>query len=289
MKILVTGGNGQLAHEFKKFSYAIVVDKENLDITCADSIKKNFGKYLPDLIINTSSYTKVDLAENDHDSAFAVNANGAGLLAAICNENNIPLIHISTDYVFSGNSKTPYKEEDKASPINIYGLSKYRGEELIKKNMHKYIILRVSGVFGKHGNNFVKTILKAANERDILNVVDDQTISPTPAKDIADAVITIAKFILDRKIIFNNWGIYHYAAQEKISWYGFACQIIEYAKKHQKIKVKKINAISSEEFNTKAMRPKYSTLECEKIYSIFHILQKSYKETLENLIEEFYL
>jgi dTDP-4-dehydrorhamnose reductase len=271
LKILITGGNGQIAHalslhprarEFQITSCA----RQDLDITSVASINKAFEKFEPQVIINTAAYTAVDKAEQEIDLANLANHLGAENLACICEEHHIPLIHLSTDYIFDGTNNAGYSEDDPPNPINQYGKSKWLGEQAVNKQCEQHIILRVSGVFSEHGNNFFNTMLKLAKNKTAIRVVADQITCPTYAGDIADAIFTIIKKP-------GHWGTYHYCSTPEISWHQFAKAILD----------QDITAITTAEYPTPAKRPAYSVLNCNKIESIFGIKQPSWQHALWKL------
>ena len=196
MKILVTGSRGQVGRELQKCQWPagyslLAFDHSQLDISERDHVIQMIKETKADYVINTAAYTAVDKAEENQALAFRVNTKGAENLAQACMEHRIPLIHLSTDYVFSGEKSMPYIETDPTAPINTYGLSKLQGEQAIQSLCEQYFILRLSGVFSSHGNNFVKTILNLANAKDELNIVTDQTLCPTAASDIANTIVGI--------------------------------------------------------------------------------------------------
>jgi dTDP-4-dehydrorhamnose reductase len=202
MKILITGSEGQLGWELLRQAAffnieAIGLDLPRLDITVEPGITKVFKKYKPDILINGAAYTNVDKAETDEKACFAVNVNGPENLAAACKNSGIPMIHISTDYVFDGTKKTPYTENDPVSPANVYGKSKAEGENGVRNILEKHIILRTSWLYGVHGHNFVKTVLELGKEREVIGIVSDQFGSPTSAADLAETVLMIASRILN--------------------------------------------------------------------------------------------
>jgi dTDP-4-dehydrorhamnose reductase len=287
-RILVTGGNGQLAyaihqiffHENGDSSQLYAPSHHELDITNQSAVNACIEQYKPDAVINTAAYTQVDKAEQDSKTAFAVNADGAKYLAMACEKHQCSLVHISTDYVFDGKANHHYSETDATSPINVYGKSKLLGEEVIQQYCEKYIILRVSAVFGVHGVNFVKTMLRLAKEKEELRVVSDQITCPTSAEDIARIVINI----MERP----QWGVFHYCGETIVSWYDFAKKIIETAHDYAKFKVKKIEAIASADYPTLAVRPHYSVLNCEKIKNTFDIKQPQWEAGLNDVIKTLY-
>jgi len=284
-KILVTGGNGQIAsalrhHPSAKDFALIFRTREELDITDLHSIQQNILDFSPTIIINTAAYTAVDKAEQEKESALKINFDGAKNLAQICHEKNILLIHLSTDYVFSGEKNIPYLEEDIANPINYYGESKWLGEEAIRQHCEKHIILRVSGVFSEYGNNFFKTILHLAQTKNDISVVTDQMTCPTHANDIATTILTIAQHPI-------ALGTYHYCSGNPTSWFEFATQIIaEIREKHIPIRLEKINRILSKDYPTLAKRPLYSILDCQKIKSDYGIIQSSGEKALDQVLKK---
>lgn len=273
MKLLITGGNGQLGWEFTQLSTnaceIIALSRAELDITDANQIKKRLAIHQPDVVINTAAYTAVDKAEQEPELAFKINRDGPLLLAKACTEHHLPLIHLSTDYVFAGQQAQSYQEDDPVSPINVYGHSKLAGELKVREYCDQHIILRVSGVFGIHGHNFVKTILRVAQEKDMLRVVNDQIICPTPAKAIA---ITILQICQKLRTHSNLWGTYHYCSAEATSWYQFAHAIISLAEKYQTLAVKQLLPITTAEYPLPAQRPAYSVLNCDKLRQYFEIM-----------------
>ena len=275
LQILITGGNGQLASALMSESQAsdyllMPFSSQELDITRATSIEHAIIKLKPDVIINTAAYTAVDHAEHNEETAMRVNYQGAQLLAEICAKHHVTLVHLSTDYVFDGKTQLPYREDNTANPMSVYGKSKWLGEQAIREQSTDHIILRISGVFSEFGNNFLKTILRLAKDRSELRVVADQTTCPTYAGDIANAIFALLK---------NNCrGTYHFCNQEPISWYQFANAIIEQAKQKNIFALEKITPITTEEYLASAKRPAYSVLDCTKIHNAAHIVQSHWKD-----------
>ena len=257
-KILITGGHGQLAYELialaLQHKHQIMAPaRDQLDITQLLGVQKTIDTFQPDVVINTAAYTKVDQAEQDTQQAYAVNDEGVKNLALVCANSHIPLLHISTDYVFAGNQTRPYRESDAVSPINIYGQSKWQGEEAVREHCSQHIILRVSSVFGRHGQNFVKNLLRLARERELLRIVADQTMCPTPAKALADTLLRI--------MTMPQWGTYHYCGTEAVTWYDFSKSIIDQAKQQMVLSLKQLDPITTAEYPTAAKRPAYSVLD----------------------------
>lgn len=283
-KILVTGGAGQLALAIKnnaisKQHHFIFCDKKQLNIMDHWSIKHAIKEHQPHIIINTAAYTAVDLAEKEHRLAMEINHFGAKNLALICQEKNLPLIHFSTDYVFDGYKNHPYNENDNVNPLSVYGLSKFSGEEEIRNYNEKHFIIRISGLFSEYKNNFLKTILRLAKEKNELQIVNDQITCPTYAGDVTN--------LLNNLIAAQSgWGTYHFCNTEATSWYDFALAIINAAKNHHSFIVNKITAITSNEYKTLAKRPLYSVLNNSKIQQYFSIQLNSWQSGVEQSIQK---
>lgn len=290
MKILITGAQGQVGKELVSIANqhgfeVIAAGRAELDISQLKNVKDFIASQSPDIVINTAAYTAVDKAETEKDIAYAINCDGAEHLALTCAKQNIPLLHISTDYVFDGTKDTTYNEEDPVSPLGVYGLSKWQGEEAIRKTCPQHIILRVAWVFGAHGNNFVKTMLRLGKERDELNVVADQFGGPSPAKNIAETLIALAEQYQNGKTL--QWGTYHYCGVDKTSWCDFAKEIFTQAKEIGLLnKEVKVNPITTAEYPTPAKRPQNSMLDCAKIKNTFGIEMPKWKNALNEVLTE---
>jgi len=292
VKLLLVGSNGQLGWEVLNAAKdrgleCEGIDTPQFDITDRGAVERTVGRERFSLIVNAAAYTAVDKAEVKRDEAFAVNADGPGDLAFVCAKNHLPLIHISTDYVFDGNKTSPYNESDPICPIGTYGESKAAGEKAVREALETYVILRTSWLYSSHGNNFVKTILRLASEREELRVVADQYGCPTYAADLAAAIIDLAKQISRRGSV--QWGVYHYCGHGVTTWYGFAQQICQLAKKYRALQVKRIEAISTEEYPTPARRPPYSALDCSKIKSVFSIQTRPWQDSLAEMLARLFI
>lgn len=284
MNILITGANGQLGLTFKsvqkkypnyRFFFAT---KTMLDITDLVEVENFIINNKINAIVNCAAYTQVDKAEDEVDLANEINHIAVENLALQAKKHAITLIHISTDYVFDGNSELPYTEISKANPQNVYGKSKLKGEEAIQKvNPKNSIIIRTSWLYSEFNTNFVKTIRRISTDRDIIQVVSDQTGSPTYAKDLAEAILNSLP-----KIKNETTEIFHYSNKGNCSWFTFAKEIVELS--NIKCVVEPIEAIK---FKTKAKRPKYSLLDTNKFQNTFGIdipnWQKSLKECIKNI------
>lgn len=274
-KILVTGANGQLGSEIKVLvknnNHYICTNKEELNITNKEAIATLVKQNHIELVINCAAYTYVDKAEEDSKLANAINKKAVQNIAEVCNENNIALIHISTDYVFEGIKNTPYKEDDKIVPLGVYGKTKWQGEEEIRKFDIDYLILRTSWLYSSFGNNFVKTILKLSSQKNEINVVNDQIGTPTYAKDLAEVIL----FIAENQLFKGKREIYHFANKGACSWYEFAKEII-----HQSKEKCVVNPIKTSEFPTLAKRPQYSVLNTNKIEQAFGVKIRTWQKAL---------
>lgn len=274
MRILVTGKNGQVGAELKKLGdfspyHWLYCDRSALDISKPSEIDRVIKDWAPNVVINAAAYTNVDKAESDKDAVNVVNAEGPGHLAKACAFYGAALLHISTDYVFSGLSGRAHRELDAATPLSVYGSSKLAGETAVDKYCPRHIILRTSWVFGAHGNNFVKTILNAAQSHDTLSIVGDQFGAPTSAAGIAAALLRIAEEINKGEV---NWGRYHYSGAPFTTWYGFARVIIDAAAKRDMLPQPVfVKAITTAEYPTQVQRPKNSKLDSRKIKMTFGI------------------
>jgi len=287
MNILITGAKGQLGWELmrqgKDFSL-LGLDLPELDITQTENIAEYARNFQPDLLINAAAYTNVDKSESDTETAFAVNRDGAANLADFCKKRNIPLIHISTDFVFDGKKTSPYVETDPVSPLGIYGKSKAEGEEVVRRGLKEHIIIRTAWLYGIHGHNFVKTMIRLGQEREELGVVADQHGCPTCAADLAEALLRIAWQIGSGKNIF--WGTYHYCGKGITSWHGFTEKIIEIARQYFPIRIRKVNAITTAQYPTPARRPAYSALDCTQIQENFGVEIRDWQESLKKTIAQ---
>lgn len=288
MKVLITGANGQIGQELvavmqeHAISY-VACDRAQLDITDATIVDTVVNNTNPDIIINAAAYTAVDAAEDNSDAAFRVNRDGVENLALACRQKNIPLLHISTDFVFDGEKQGAYEENDPTNPLSIYGKSKLAGEQILRNTWQRHIILRTSWVYSSHGSNFVKTMLRLMREREQLQVVDDQWGCPTSAKSIAVTLREIAKVVVGKE--FTEWGIYHFCSKNRTNWHEFAKEILVQAKHHQSLNVS-LHAITSEQWQSPAARPKNSELSSKKLKAVFGADIKPWQQQLPQIISD---
>ena len=281
MSILITGGKGQLGKDLAKELTErgienIPVDIEEMDITDEKAVKEFISSYVKerslDAVIHCAAYTAVDRAEDEEELAYKINAVGTKNVAEACKENDIKLMYISTDYVFDGEGERPWQPDDKRAPLNVYGKTKYEGE-LFVQQLEKFFTVRISWVFGLHGNNFIKTMLKLGKERDELNVVDDQIGSPTYTKDLSVLLADI--------IQTDKYGIYHASNEGLCSWYEFAKEIFSRAGLNVKL-----NPVDSSAFPVKAKRPHNSRMDKSKLVQNGFKPLPDWKDALRRYIEE---
>lgn len=281
MKILLTGANGQLGRCFQDRlpdSWEVwATDSAELDITNKEAVLSAVRQYEPDAIVNAAAYTAVDKAESEHNIAALVNKTGPENLAIAASKYNSILVHVSTDYVFDGNSAVPYLENDKTNPLGVYGLTKLEGENAVINFAPSAIIVRTAWVFSEYGNNFVKTMLRHGKDKDNLNVVDDQIGCPTYAGDIANAIIHM--------LIKNTpKGLYHYCGDVRTSWFGFAKTIFDIADKSKMMdNIPNVTAINSDQYPTPVKRPAFSVLNTSKI-ELLGITPSDWKKALELIL-----
>ena len=279
--ILVTGANGQLGSEMQVITIAypnynfLFVTKEKLAIDDEEAVKQYFLNHKIDYCVNCAAYTAVDKAETEVENALLINGTAVGNLAAICKLNNTQFIHVSTDYVFDGTATVPYKEDNAVSPVNSYGATKLKGEELALQNDPESIIIRTSWVYSSFGNNFVKTMLRLMKDKEQISVVSDQVGCPTYAADLASVIMQI--------IVSENSaahaGIYNYSNAGVINWHQFAVAIKELSGSKCLV-----NPIPSSQYPTPAKRPSYSVLDTTKIQENFNILIPEWKDSLQKCL-----
>jgi dTDP-4-dehydrorhamnose reductase len=273
MKILLTGCDGQVGWEVCRQAKAlnlevVPTDIANLDITNIDAVRAIQSKEKADIFINSAAYTAVDKAESDQPLAYAVNATGAKNLAIVASETNAPILHISTDYIFSGNSSVPYQEGDEPDPTGVYGETKLAGERQVEAANDKFVTLRTSWVFGIEGQNFVKTMLRLARERDELTVVADQFGSPTFAGHIAAALLALTKQYEAEGVL--PWGNYNFCDSGPTTWHGFANNIMKVGVESGVLdKSPIVRPLRSEDYPTLAARPGYSVMDCSLFLKTF--------------------
>lgn len=287
MRILVTGAGGQVGSELVSLGRLLGnevtgLTRPDLDITDREGVNEAIIRHQPDLLINAAAYTAVDKAESEQSLAGMINVEGARNIAIACAELDCWLIHFSTDYVFDGRQEAPYDERADVSPLGVYGTTKELGERLIREHAPRHIIIRTSWVFGATGHNFVKTILRLANERDELAIVDDQTGGPTEARDIATAALKISDHIESGKI---QAGTYNFSGAPAVTWYGFTNAILDRAGSLIG-EPPVVHPITTEDYPVPAPRPKHVVFDCNKIRQAFGIEQPDWRISLARVLGE---
>lgn len=268
--ILLFGAAGQLGRELllradRRRVPIRGLARSDADIADAAAVAHSIAQTMPALVVNAAAYTKVDNAEIEPEAAFRANAQGPAVLAAACMAAGIPLIHVSTDYVFDGTKPTAYAEDDVVAPLGVYGQSKAAGEAAIRTALDEHVILRTSWVYGEYGANFLKTIIRLAHERDELRIVADQRGCPTATADIAEAILAIVPRVMRREPV---WGTYHLAGTGATTWYGFAQEIVEAQAEVTKRRPRVI-PITTADYPTRARRPLNSELDCSRFAAVF--------------------
>jgi len=292
MNILLFGKNGQVGWELQRalapLGKLTVVDRQSTDY-CGDfenpaGIAETVRKLNPNVIVNATAYTAVDKAETEQDKAHVVNATSIEALAQAAEEIGAWLVHYSTDYVFDGSGDRPWREDDATAPLNVYGQSKLEGEQAIVRHMSRYLIFRTSWVYAAKGNNFAKTMLKLAKDRDSLSVINDQFGAPTGAELIADCTAHAIRVALKSN---NLAGIYHLIASGETTWHAYASKVIEFAKAHGvELQVQAINAVPTSSFPTPAKRPVNSRLNTEKFQQAFGLNLPDWTVGVERMLLE---
>ena len=274
MRILITGASGMLGHDLQrtlKNHELILYNSKNLDITNKNLVIEKINEMKPDILINSAAYTNVDDCETNYEEAHKVNALGPKNLATVCKDLKIPLVHISTDYVFDGKKTEPLKENDNLGPQTAYGKTKLEGEQFIQKILDEYFIIRTAWLYGCEGNNFVKTMLNLSKSHNEINVVNDQIGSPTFTYDLAKGISEIIKT--------DKYGVYHLTNSGSCSWYEFSKEIFKLAN----INVK-VTPVTTEEFPRPAPRPKYSVLSNDKWIKQGFKPLRNYKQALKEYL-----
>lgn len=289
--VLVTGANGQVGFELQRslsfLGSVVALTRGEMDLASEASILAALNEHRPGIIVNPAAYTAVDRAESDRDQAMAVNAAAPGIMARWAADNGARLVHYSTDYVFDGTKADPYGESDAVNPQSVYGESKWLGEEAVRAAGARHVILRTSWVYGHHGSNFLKTILRLAQERSSLNVVADQMGAPTSAALIADVTRMIVERIIRPDASNDLSGTYHLTAQGSTSWHGYAAHVVRTASAGNiklALALDALKPISTEEYPTPAKRPANSRLDCTKLKNSFGVTLPAWQEGVDDVV-----
>ena len=285
MKILITGNKGQLSQELQLAlageGTVLALGHQTLNLADPEQIRQQVRLLRPNLIINAAAYTAVDPAQDDRQQAFAVNATGPGVLAEEAARLDVPLIHYSTDYVFDGRKPAPYQEHDPAAPLSVYGESKLAGEQAIQAVAGEHLILRTSWVYSLQGRNFLLTMQRLMQERDMLSVVDDEIGAPTWAGTIASTTASIVRQWRDDKKRLD--GLYHLSAAGETSWYGFACSIAEHLRQQGRLRAR-LEPIAAKDYPTAAQRPRNSRLDCARLQHDWNLRLPDWEAALQDCL-----
>ena len=286
MSLLVFGAGGQLGKEIggavaHRNLAAVLLARADADIADRRAIMAAIEKTKPSVGVNAAAYTKVDKAEDEPDQAYRENRDGPALLAEICAATGVPLIHVSTDYVFDGSKPAPYVETDPVSPLGIYGASKEAGERAIRDRLERHVILRTAWVYGIHGNNFLKTMLNLARSKEDWGVVADQRGNPTATADLADAILTVAARAANGAA--GCWGTYHFAGTGAATWHDFASEIVS-AQTEFTGRRPRVRAITTADYPTKARRPANSCLDSTRFESVFGMKARPWAERTREVV-----
>ena len=285
LRVLVFGGDGQLGRELsdiaRRQALALVSRGRDLDISDARKVQAALEAVEPDVVVNAAAYTKVDKAEADREAAWQANCVGAQNVALACAATGKPLLRISTDYVFDGTKASAYSESDQVAPLGYYGVSKEAGEQAIRNAWDRHLIIRTAWVYGRHGSNFLKTMVRLARERDALSVVADQVGNPTATEDLAEAVLAAARMAVNAAC---PWGTYHFAGSGDASWHSFAVAIIE-AQARYTGRRPGIAAISTSQYPTPARRPANSRLDSRLFGSVFGFSAAPWRSRVGPIVE----
>ena len=284
--MLVTGAGGQLGRELAlrlRADEAVCLPRAALDLTDARAVQATLARLRPRVVINAAAYTAVDRAETEPELAFAANRDAPAVLARACAEVGAALLHVSTDYVFEGASRRPWREDDATGPINVYGASKLAGEQAIQRALPRHLIVRTAWLFGAHGPNFVRTVLRLARERGSLRIVHDQTGSPTWAGHLAEALIVLARRIAAGEAL--PFGVYHYAGAPATSWHGFAEAIVHAAVTQGMLAAPvPVVPITTAEFPMPARRPAWSVLDGARMAATFGLAPPDWRAGLDQTL-----
>ncbi len=287
MKVLILGAQGQVGFELMRAAWPAGTRlagcaRPEVDLTRPDTVTAAFAALAPDLVINAAAYTAVDRAESEPELAFAVNRDGPAMLAALCAERGLPLLHISTDYVFDGRKEGLYNEADPICPLNVYGAGKAAGEAAVRAGLAHHVILRTSWVYGVHGQNFVATMLRLGRTREELGVVDDQFGAPTAASEIAAALVRIARRVV-APAQDVPWGTYHFTGAGFTSWCGFAEVIFQHQERITGRRPR-VRAIPTRDYPTPALRPTNSRLDCRRGEAAFGLVRPPWQDSLAPVV-----
>ena len=289
LRIAVIGRSGQLATALARACHAtdmtcLSSGRPDLDLSSIDNVARFLVSARPSVVVNAAAYTAVDKAESEPDEAFRINAGAPALLATLASHFGLPLVHLSTDYVFPGVSDRPYREDDLLAPLNVYGASKAAGEVAVRSALAAHVILRTSWVYAPEGSNFVRTMLRLGREKDVVRVVGDQSGCPTPADDLARAILEICRQVHVSGSP-SSWGTYHVAGSGETTWHDFAAEIFRLAAA-KGWPVPRLEKITTKDYPAAAIRPRYSALDTSKAKGEFGVQLPAWQDGLARVIEE---
>ena len=289
MKTLVLGAGGQVGRALLEAAAAVGLDavgldRAALDLTDAAAVRRAVEAHAPAVVVNAAAYTAVDRAESEPERAFAVNRDGAAHVAAACAAAGIPLVHVSTDYVFDGTKGVPYVEDDAANPLGVYGRSKWEGEEAVRAALPgRHLVVRTAWVFSATGHNFVRTMLRLARERDALRVVADQHGCPTAADDLAAALLAMARSLVADPACS---GTYHWAGAPSTTWHGLAEAVVEEARRHGPVATRTVEPIPTSAYPTPAARPPSTALDCARAARVFGLTRPEWRPAVARVVAQ---
>ena len=297
MRILLTGVNGQVGNALRpslgSIGTVVAADRSLLDLSRPNDLSATLEDIAPDLIVNPAAYTAVDLAEDERDLAYRVNAEAPARMAQWAAKRGVPMVHFSTDYVFNGAGETPWREDDSTGPLSVYGLSKLAGETAVRSAGGSHLVIRTSWVFASKGKNFLNTIVRLARERSELRIVADQIGAPTSARSIAEGLTSIlggaARGDRDdvRRLFELTSGVVHMSNSGETSWHGFACAIVDGLRRRGgRLAVATVAAIETSDFPTKAVRPHNSRLDTSRLYRVFGLKMADWENALDRELDD---
>lgn len=290
-KVLICGASGQVGHALAELlektpgMEPVALSRRQLDITSAAAVQQQLERHLPDYVVNCAAFNRVDAAERQPEQAFAVNRDGPACLARVCAELGIPLLHLSSDYVFDGHYASGYSEGDDAAPLGVFGTSKWEGEEQVRRLQPQHLILRTSWIFSARGHNFLLKILEQARHETVIEAADDRRGCPTSAEDVARVILAILRQLTCG---IDVWGTYHYCGAEITTRYGFSEAILAAVRQYEDLQVETLKAVSTADLHAQAERPASSVLKCRKLLSTFGIRQHPWRSELQRVIREVY-
>lgn len=285
-RVLVTGAGGMVGRELIESGRALgweMVGRTHSELDVADpaAVRAAVAAAEPGVVLNAAGYTQVDAAESEPELARRANVDGPIWLADTCAAHGVPLIHISTDYVFDGRARRPYRPDDPPNPLSVYGRTKWEGEQAVRERLDRHLIVRTSWVYAPHGRNFLRTMAGLARERETLPVVADQHGSPTLAADLARALLRAAAAVTEDAEV---WGTYHFCNAGETTWHGFASAIVDGLATHPGVVCRRVAAITTAEYPTPAARPTYSVLDTTSWTAAFGLAPRPWQEALSDAL-----